>query len=180
MNPSPAHPASLLENIAMALATLVFGIMAGFFWAYTFNVNLAMLELDGATYATVQSLFNENVRHSMFFTFFFGGGIFSAVALVINWKHWKSPSFMMLALAFIVYVLGIIIFTAQVNLPLNAYTESWDPLNLPTDWSQVRNQWNTANAIRVGTAGLAFILGLAALITRASTRQNHLRVSHGL
>ncbi len=42
------------------------GIMAGFFYTYTFNVNLAMLEVDGSTYAVVQSLFNENVRHPMF------------------------------------------------------------------------------------------------------------------
>ncbi len=38
--------------------------MAGFFWTYSDNVNLAMLQVDGATYATVQSLFNMNVRHA--------------------------------------------------------------------------------------------------------------------
>ncbi|MCA9835637.1 MAG: DUF1772 domain-containing protein [Trueperaceae bacterium] len=161
------HP-RLFENAAIALATLVFGIMAGFFWTYSFNVNLAMLNVDGATYATVQSLFNENVRHFMFFSFFFGGGIFSALALVINWKHWKSPAFIMLALAFLIYGLGIILFTARVNLPLNYYTESWDPLNLPADWSQVRAQWNSANYLRVGTSGLAFILALFALLVRTS------------
>lgn len=177
MNTLQRQYASFAENIALAIATLVFGIMAGFFWTYTFNVNLAMLEVDGATYATVQSLFNENVRHSMFFTFFFGGGFLSGLALVINWKHWKTSSFVMLALAFTVYVLGIIVFTAQVNLPLNAYTESWDPLNLPANWSQVRDRWNTANAIRVGTAGTAFFLSLAALVTRASVQPSKLEAS---
>ncbi len=160
---------NFIENGTVAVATLIFGIMAGFFWTYTFNVNLAMLEVDGATYATVQSLFNENVRHLMFFAFFFGGGAFSVLALLGNWRRWKTASFWLLAAACVIYVLGVIVFTAQVNLPLNAYTESWDPQSLPDDWASVRAQWNSANAVRVVTSGLAFVLGLLSLTIRAST-----------
>lgn len=162
------HTYTLFENSAVAIAALVFGIMAGFFWTYTFNVNWAMLETDGPTYAIVQSLFNQNVRHAMFFAFFFGGGAFSALALLINWKHWKSASFWMLAVACLVYIFGIIIFTRQVNLPLNYITEAWDPQNLPPDWTSIRDQWNRANAIRVATSGLSFTLSLGTLLIRAS------------
>ncbi len=160
-----------VENGALAAAAFVFGIMAGFFWTYTFNVNLAMLAVDGATYATVQSLFNQNVRHFIFFLFFFGGALFSLLALIINWRHWRTPAFWMLACAALVYIGGVIVFTAVVNLPLNEYTESWDPQNLPADWAEVRTQWNRANAVRVGTAGLAFVLTLAALTVRASAKR---------
>ena len=62
---------TFLENSSLALATIVFGIMAGFFWTYSFNVNYAMLQVDGSTYVQVQSLFNQNVRHSMFFYLLF-------------------------------------------------------------------------------------------------------------
>ncbi len=159
---------TLVENITVAVATIVFGIMAGFFWTYTFNINLAMLEVDGSTYATVQSLFNQNVRHFMFFIFFFGGGVFSVLALIANRKQWKTVSFALMAVANLTYIFGIIVFTRQVNLPLNYYTESWNPQNLPTDWMVVREQWNNANAFRVGTSGLAFLLSVAALVNRAS------------
>lgn len=163
---------SYVENSLVAVATIIFGIMAGFFWTYTFNVNLAMLEVDGATYATVQSLFNENVRHFVFFIFFFGGGVFSVLALLGNWQRWKTVSFWLLAVACVVYILGIIFFTAQVNLPLNYYTESWDPQNLPADWIDIRQQWNNANAFRVGTSVTAFVLSVAALVIRASANQS--------
>lgn len=159
---------TLIKNSSIALASLAFGIMAGFFWTYTFNVNLAMLQVDGPTYAVVQSLFNENVRHPMFFSFFIGSAVLALVALAMNVQHWKSLSFSMLSLALIIYVTGIIMFTAQVNLPLNYYTESWDPTNLPADWSSVRTQWNNANATRVITSASSFVLSLAALVTRAS------------
>ena len=162
-----------IENISIATATIALGIMAGFFWTYTFNVNLAMLNVDGKTYAEIQSLFNENVRHFMFFVFFFGAGGLSLLAAAINYKHRKHSSFWLILIAAIVYIFGIIVFTAQVNLPLNFITESWDPSDLPEDWEVVRNSWNQANAIRVGTSFTAFVLGMCALCVRCSDKSHN-------
>jgi uncharacterized membrane protein len=157
-----------LENATLALTTLVTGIMAGFFYTYTFNVNLAMLQVDGATYATVQSLLNQNVRHPVFFAFFFGGGAAAVIALAFNWKHYRAVSFWLMAAAGLLYILGIIAFTANVNLPLNAYTESWDPKALPSDWVATRDAWNNANAIRVFVSFVSFLLYVSAFVIRAS------------
>ena len=122
-----------IENISIAVTVIMFGIMAGFFWTYTFNVNIAMLQVDGPTYGRMQSLFNQNVRHVMFFLFFFGAGAASFLTVIVNYKHFRKVSFWLCALSSIIYIFGIIVFTAQVNLPLNYYTESWDLLNLPQD-----------------------------------------------
>lgn len=158
----------LLENLSLAITILLFGVMAGFFWTYTFNVNLATLRLDGSTYAIVQSLFNENVRHAMFFIFFFGAGALSILAVVLNYKHVKSVDFWFMVTASVVYVLGVIAFTSQVNLPLNYYTESWNPADLPLDWEATRIAWNEANAIRVGTSFISLLLSVSALCIRAT------------
>jgi len=160
---------TLLQNSALALATLITGVMAGFFYTYTFNVNLALLEVDGPTYATVQSLLNENVRHVAFFVFFFGGGVVPVIAVAVNVAHYKHVSFWLIVGAAMLYIFGIIAFTASVNLPLNAYTESWDPNALPSDWAQTRTDWNQANNLRVGASGLAFLLYVAAFVIRATT-----------
>lgn len=167
---------SLTQNSSLALLILVLGIMAGFFWTYTFNINLAMLQVSGEYYATIQSLFNVNVRHAMFFSFFFGGGALGALAILLNLQHRRHISFWLIVAATLTYVLGIILFTKLVNLPLNYYTESWDPKNLPADWQSVRSQWNQANALRVGTSFVAFLLAVLALFSRAMTsgkRGNH-------
>lgn len=160
--------ASYLENGLLALATLLTGVMAGFFYTYTINVNLALLEVDGATYATVQSLLNQNVRNWMFFIFFFGSGAMGVVASLANWRHYKQLSFWLIVIASLIYIFGIIAYTANVNLPLNAYTESWNPSALPSDWEATRDAWNQANAIRVGTSGISFILYLLSFVIRAS------------
>ncbi len=157
-----------IENGMLAIVTLLVGVMAGFFYTYTINVNLAMMQVDGETYAIVQSLLNENVRHWMFFIFFFGSGAMAVLTVIVNWRHYKQISFWLIVIAGLVYIFGIIAYTGSVNLPLNAYTESWNPTALPVDWEATRDAWNQANAIRVGTSGLSFILYLASFVIRAS------------
>ncbi|OEH92600.1 DUF1772 domain-containing protein [Bacillus solimangrovi] len=159
-----------LENGTLAFALLIVGVMAGFFYTYTFNVNLAMLEVNGETYATVQSLFNVNVRHPAFFVFFFGGGAAAIIAILANIQHYKTVPFWLIATAGFLYIFGIIVFTHQVNLPLNYETESWNPQALPQHWMQVRDSWNQANALRVLFAGLSFALYIIALVMRTSKK----------
>lgn len=156
-----------VENLALALATLVLGLMAGFFTTYTINVSLALSQVDGPTYAVVQSLLNQSVRQPIFGALFFGGAVVLALALGMNWRHAASAPFGLLALAILLYLSGVIVYTAQVHLPLNMYTESWDPQALPSDWAATRSAWNRANLVRTTAAGLTFLLTLSALALRA-------------
>lgn len=152
--PSRTSPISFALSLAgwglHGLAVFAFGLMAGFFWAYGFNVSLATAQMDGASYAVVQSSLNRHVRHAMFFGFFFGPPVLCALALAAGRDEWRRGWFGLLAFAGVLYALGIVLFTAQVNLPLNAYTESWDPRALPPDWAETRARWNapTSGAAR--------------------------------
>lgn len=148
------------------LAVVCLGVMAGFFWAYSANVALATAQMDGALYAQVQSSLNRHVRHPVFFTFFFGPPLLAVLALLAAWPHWRAGWWRSLAGAGVLYSVGVIVFTAQVNLPLNAYTESWNPQALPVDWALTRAAWNRANLWRLAASLLAFALGCAALAWR--------------
>jgi uncharacterized membrane protein len=159
---------TITENALIAVACTTFGLMTGFFWTYSFNVNLALLQVDGPTYAVVQSLLNRNVRHIAFFVLFFGAGIAPLVAALVNYKHRKSLAFWLVVASGVAYLLGVIFFTREVNLPLNAYTESWAPLSLPADWATTRAKWNEANAVRVWVSLFSFLLCLLALVLRGS------------
>ena len=172
--PSPAlHGLSLACQAACLFAL---GIMAGFFWTYSINVNLAMLEMDGPVYATVQSAFNRNVRHPLFFAFFFGPIPLALLTLLSSWAQRRRLWWWLLALAGVAYALGIVWFTRAVNLPLNYLTESWSPNALPVDWTATRDAWNRANDWRTMTscavfalAALAFALRLCAPADRSAT-----------
>lgn len=160
-----------MEKGLEATSTLLLGLMAGFFATYSFNVNYAMLEVDGSTYATVQSLFNINVRHAGFFVCFFGAALLPAITGVVWLRKDKRRALVWLAIA-LSYFIGIVIFTRFVNLPLNYYTESWNPSMLPDDWKDIRDQWNAANLLRVIVSMITFSVALAIphLRTRSITR----------
>lgn len=154
------------------ISTLLLGLMAGFFATYSFNVNYAMMEVDGETYATVQSLFNINVRHSGFFICFFGAGLLPAITGVATFQSSKREGICWILVA-LVYFLGIIMFTKFINLPLNYYTESWDPSAVPLDWKEVRDNWNTANLFRVGISMATFLSSLALLSFSSPEKARH-------
>ena len=165
--PHTSHT-SVLALIPHALAVLWLGLMAGFFGTYSANVNLAMLQMDGATYATVQSAFNQNVRHTLFFSLFFGPPVWCALALLVAWRAHRAAWWRMLGLVGVAYMLGIVFFTQQVNLPLNYTTEAWNPAALPADWAQVRDQWNAANLWRALLSLAASATALATLVWRCA------------
>ena len=165
-NPPPA----LLALIPHTLAVLWLGLMAGFFGTYSANVNLAMLQMDGATYATVQSAFNRNVRHALFFAMFFGPPLWCALTLATVWRDHRALWWRLLALVGVAYLLGIIAFTHQVNLPLNYTTEAWNPQALPADWTQVRDRWNAANLWRAWLSLGCFVVALGTLVVRLGAR----------
>lgn len=105
-----------LLNQSKFISILMFGMMAGFFATYSFNVNYAMLQVDGATYATVQSLFNINVRHLGFFLCFFGAAVaplITSLLLFINAERRKALIWAVLSL---LYILGIIVLLYLQNL----------------------------------------------------------------
>ena len=158
-----------LSLTAQLLTVLVLGLMAGFFATYSANVNLATLELDGPTYAQVQSAFNRNVRHAGFFVCFFGPMPLGLIALALAWTERRAAWWRLLALTVLAYALGIVLFTREVNLPLNYLTESWTPATLPPDWASVREAWNRANLWRSGLNGVLFAISLIALVLRLQT-----------
>ena len=160
------------------MAVFSLGIMAGFFGTYSGNVNLATLELDGPTYALVQSAFNRHVRHALFFAFFFGPPACCALALASAWRQ-RPGWWWLVVLVGLGYALGIVAFTRVVNLPLNQITESWTPTALPSDWASTREAWNRANAWRAGCSAMLFALGLAALTWRAAGVRGPQQVSMG-
>ncbi len=151
------------SHFSAIAVTFAFGIMAGFFWTYSFNVNYATIALEANEYAKVQSLFNVNVRHAMFFSFFFGGAVLCVVAIVFSWLTANSGRFWLLLIAGMLYTFGIIVFTREVNLPLNYQTEAWQLGAVPANWRAVRDAWNEANLLRTAVSAAAFLLAIVSL-----------------
>ena len=71
----------------------------------------------------------------------------------------------------VAYLLGIVFFTQQVNLPLHYTPEAWNPQALPADWAKVRDQWNAANLWRALLSLGCFATALGTLVGRLAGRR---------
>ena len=159
-----------LERLSWAahgLAVASLGLMAGFFGTYAINVSPAMLSMDGLAYVQMQAAFNRHVRHALFFGLFFGPVLWCALAVGAGWVGRRRPWWWAMAAVGLAYGLGIVLFTREVNLPLNALTEGWaDAGAVPPQWAEVRLAWNRANLWRTLLSTALFALALAALAWR--------------
>jgi uncharacterized membrane protein len=145
------------------LATLLLGLMAGFFFAFWVDVAPAMTHLDADSYISTQQWINKVVRSIPFGITYFGSTFFALVPAFFaaaNRRWALAATWAVLALA---YFAGVFWFTRSINIPINEQMALWSPTSPPADWSKLRDTWNVANAQRTLVGVLCF--GAALVIT---------------
>jgi len=138
------------------LATLLLGLMAGFFFAFWVDVAPAMRHLDADSYISTQQWINKVVRNVPFGITYFGSTLFAAVPALFAaaQRRWLlAAGWALLALA---YFAGVFWFTRGVNIPINEQMALWSPTAPPADWAAERDRWNEANGFRTLVSLLCF------------------------
>jgi len=149
------------------LATLLLGLMAGFFFAFAVDVAPAMRELDAQAYISTQQAINRVVRNATFGSVYFGSALLPLLAaLALYASGQRRAGHLWLALG-VVYFGAVFWLTREVNVPINNALAQWNPASPPADWQQARDSWNTANLVRTVAAGLCFALAVLTLQLRA-------------
>lgn len=148
-------------------AILLFGLMAGFFFAFSVDVAPAMTHLDAATYITTQQWINSVVRNALFGGVYFGAVLLpfgAALFAALGKKPRLALFWCVLALAYFGLVFWV---TRSINIPINNALASWNPAAPPPDWMQLRDTWNQSNLQRAWAAFACFAIALLALNIRA-------------
>lgn len=155
---------------SLALNFILYGLMAGFFYAYSVNVMTGLNQSPSEEAILAMQNINIAVRNPVFFITFFLTPVLSLVLCIGMWIQGRKKPALMLAIAGLVYLLGVIVTTSTVNVPMNnelalistpleqgggdaiwqAYTEKW------TNWNTVRTVFCTVSLF---WAGLAFRVG---------------------
>jgi uncharacterized membrane protein len=109
----------------LAVTTILSGLMSGFFFAYTFSVNLGLAKLNNKEYLTAMQSINKQVLNPIFYISFFGT-LFSLVISSIMYFDIHSTKFFLIFFSCISYVIGVLGITATRNVPLNNQVELFD------------------------------------------------------
>ena len=147
-------------RISAGLATLLLGLMAGFFFAFSIDVAPAMAHLDATAYIEAQQWINRVVRNLGFGSVYFGSiacaFVPSVLALRASCKR-LALAWLLVALAYFVMVFWV---TRSINVPINDAVAQLNYLAPPFNWSVLRDRWNEANLWRTLASSACFVAAI--------------------
>lgn len=137
------------------------GLSAGFFYAYESSVTRGLSEVDDDAYVHTFQAINETIQNPLFGLVFFGALPALLVANALHQQRTWSPKRLLLALAPLLYVVGMAI-TVTGNVPLNDELAVADPSTAATAFEAreaFEDDWNRLNGYRT----IAFVGSFAAV-----------------
>ncbi|WP_327694685.1 DUF1772 domain-containing protein [Streptomyces sp. NBC_00459] len=151
-------------------ASLVFaGLFAGFLTS-VLVLELSLRGFDSTVYTQVRLVELDSLDRLALATLL--PALIGTAVLVHRTYRTNTRWLTVAALALLVFVFGL---TLIVNLPINSDQLHWNAQAPPSDWTDVRDRWQIAHAVRTTAAVLAFVfLALAAQLpcTRRSSSPN--------
>ncbi len=152
------------------LATLLFGLAAGFFFAFAIDVAPALARSEPAAAIAVFQQINIVVRNAWFGAVYFGAVVVPVLGLVLAWRERRSLAWWLGLAAWLVYLGGVQAPTFMINVPINEVVAAWTPSAPAGDWRALLERWTSFNTLRTVAASLAFALSLTALALPAARR----------
>lgn len=158
----------------MFLSLLLSGAIFGFFYAWVCSTMWGLDTLDPNTAIAAMNAMNISVRNGVFMPAFFGTPVILIATSVIAFLVGQRRVAMFVGAAGLLYIVGALIPTANVNVPMNIALEVYsDPL--PTaeaqaiwdEYSPRWQFWNTARTLVSAVTLLLVGLGLYVLPRRA-------------
>jgi uncharacterized membrane protein len=88
--------------------------------------------------------------------------VLSVVVVVVLFRRGATAA-AWLALAGLLALVGVIVVTLAVEVPIDNQVKTWTTATLPADWKEIRSRWATFHTLRtfLSLAGLAAAVGAA-------------------
>lgn len=152
------------------LAALLFGLSAGFFFAFAIDVAPALARAEPSAAIAVFQQINIVVRNAWFGAVYFGAVVVPLIALALTWRDRRSVGWWLGLAAWLVYLGGVQAPTLLINVPINEVVAAWTPSAPAGDWRALLERWTAFNTLRTIAATIAFALSLIALVAPAARR----------
>jgi uncharacterized membrane protein len=160
------------STITLIIAAVLTGLIAGLFYSYSCSVNPGLGGLSDTSYLAAMQSINRAILNPVFFASFMGTLIFLPVSAYLNRNTPGSSTFILLAAAAAVYIIGTFGVTMFGNVTLN---NALDAINLNAPAEELSKQralfekpWNSLHQVRTLASVLAFVLVILACVTRSN------------
>ncbi len=161
--PRPSSPALASAYIGLLLAAAIFGV----FYAWACTVMWGFDAADPRVAIAAMQAANAQIRNAAFFPAFFLTPAGLAIPGILLRRQGFTMSGNLFLSAAAVYLLGGLVLTATVNVPMNnelatmAVPDSVEEARVI--WEDYSGPWQTWNLIRTVFSGSALLLGVIGL-----------------
>lgn len=163
-NASPEDRPSMARlGRPLAILSLIWsGAMFGFFFAWTCSTMWGLDAADPNVAIAAMQAMNESVRNWLFAPAFFGTPVLLALAAAAASGGQRRKAVTCFASAGLLYVVGAMLPTFLVNVPLNEGLAllyvPLDPAAARSAWQSYSSPWQDWNMVRTAAAGVVLAL----------------------
>lgn len=157
--------ADRLVNALTLLAALGSGIFAGVFFAFSSSIMTALGRLPPNQGISAMQAVNIAVINPVFLGVFLGTGVLCAILAVWSLMNWQDPRALRLLIGSLLYIIGSLVVTFAVNVPLNNALAAAGPASSESAnlWTRYLTNWTLWNHLRCAASLAALIAFIAAL-----------------
>ncbi len=154
-----------LISTVVVSTTLGAALVAGIFFAFsTFIMTALSRLLPEQGIAAMQSI-NMAVLNPWFFAVFFGTALGSVALAILGILNWGAPGSIYLVSGSLLYLIGCILVTIVLNVPLNHGLAAVEPGSTEGAemWTRYLSTWTTWNHLRTAAslaAAVSFIMAI--------------------
>ena len=151
----------LIWTVALACAA-----MSGVYFTFSSFVMGSLQALPSDEGAAAMQSINREILRSAFMPVFFGSTLAALGLAAWGWASWGSPETPWLIAGGLLYVIGMFVWTALFNVPLNDALDAVDAKSLEGAklWSDYLVTWTRHNSFRAAAsmaAAMAFLWAAA-------------------
>jgi uncharacterized membrane protein len=154
-------------RIAQFVNVLLFALVMGVFWGTWFSLSRSIASIRPETFLEIGHTIIANIGGPM--SVLMPAALVSSVLLLIVLFRHRGGAAFKLTLAGLVLMVGALVVTLAVNVPIDSQIREWTATTLPPDWASTRDRWELYHTIRTFVSVGAFGCAVASAMRLTST-----------
>jgi uncharacterized membrane protein len=167
-------------RIAYWVNILLYALVMGVFWGTWFSLSRSIASIKPEVFLDIGHTMIANLAGPM--RLLMPASLISSVVLLILLARRRRDAVFYLTVASFVLMIGALVITLVVNVPIDNDIARWTPNTLPADWTAIRDRWELFHALRTtaSVAALGCVVASAlSWVTSSQVRTNASVGGHG-
>jgi uncharacterized membrane protein len=154
----------VVTRIVLFVAIMLDVLVAGVMWGTWLSLARTMTEYDAATFLADGQHMIDNLAVVMAVLMIAALAVGLLVVVLLFRDRARTAGW--LAVVGLALMIGVLVVTLAVEVPIDNRIKDWTVDTLPADWKDVRSRWSTFHMLRTGLslASVAAVVAAALLL----------------